>query len=213
MIHVQKIICNPFQENTYVLHDKTKDCVIVDPGCYYDHEKKELQNFIEKNGLNPTKLLLTHAHIDHVLGNKFVFDTWNLKPIMHELDLPTLTQMTPNAASKYGIPMDESPLPESFIKEGDEISFGESVLKVIFTPGHAPGHVVFVNEKQKIIINGDVLFRESIGRTDFPNCNHNDLISSIKNKLFVLDDDYTVYTGHGEETTIGYEKENNPFVR
>lgn len=212
MIQIEAFAFNPFQENTYILYDETKECVIIDPGCYTEEEKETLELFIKRNHLVPVKLLLTHAHIDHVLGNKFVYDTWNLKPIMHEKDLVTLTEMTPGAAKMYGIPIEASPLPESYIEEGDQVSFGNSSLDVLFTPGHAPGHVVFVHKEQKFIINGDVLFQGSIGRTDFPNCDHNALISSIQNKLFPLGDDFVVYTGHGNPTTIGEERIYNPFV-
>lgn len=212
MITVYQESFNPFQENTFVLYDETNECVIIDPGCYDSSEKNQLKAFVEKNGLKPVRLLNTHCHIDHIFGNKFVYDTYNLKPELHALDLPTLNVMSPTASKMYGIPLDVSPQPEHFLKENDFIRFGKSELEIKFTPGHAPGHVVFINHAQRFVINGDVLFQGSIGRTDFPGCSFEQLMESIQTKLFVLPDDYRVYTGHGSSTTIGFEKKHNPFL-
>ena len=212
MIQIKSFVFSPFQENTFVLYDETKECVIIDPGCHEIYEKDELTGFIEENQLKPVLLLNTHCHIDHVFGNKFVSEQYNLLPVIHELDLPTLTQMTPGAAQLYQLSYEASPLPEEYIEEGDVIEFGNSKLDVLFTPGHAPGHVVFVCHAQQFVINGDVLFQGSIGRTDFPGCSHEELINSIKTKLFPLGDDYVIYTGHGPATNIAFEKANNPFV-
>ncbi len=213
MIQIQSFTFNPFQENSYVLYDETGECVIIDPGCFDEDEKADLKAFIYSNELKPVKLLNTHCHIDHVLGNKFITNEFGLYPIIHEKDLPTLTEMTPLASKMYGIPYETSSLPKEFLTEGEVITFGKSALTVIFTPGHAPGHVVFYNQEQQFLINGDVLFNGSIGRTDLPNCNHQDLIDSIQKKLYTLPDEVVVYTGHGEPTTIGKEKRSNPFVR
>ena len=212
MITVKHFTFSPFFENTYVLFDETKNCAIIDPGCYEQYEKEELVNFIENEGLKPVKLLNTHCHIDHVFGNKFIADKYNLQLEIHELDVPTL-KWAESAAQAYGLDKYEpSPEPSFFFREGDVIEFGNSKLEVLHTPGHALGHVVFVCQDQKFVINGDVLFQGSIGRTDFPGCSHSDLINSIKTKLFLLDDDFVVYTGHGQETTIGAEKKYNPFL-
>ena len=213
MITIHYFAFSPFQENTYALHDETKECVIIDPGCYDDLERNELVAYIADNGLTPVRLLNTHCHIDHVFGNKFVSDKYGLSPILHKLDLPTLMAMAPGAAKMYGLELEPSPEPKEFIEEGDVIEFGNSKLDVLFTPGHAPGHVVFVCHEQKFVINGDVLFQGSIGRTDFPGCSHEDLIQSIKTKMFTLGDDYQVYTGHGPSTNIAFEKANNPFLQ
>lgn len=211
MIQIHRFTFNPFQENTYVLFDESKDCVIVDPGCSNSSEQQQLVQFILSKQLKPVLLLNTHCHIDHILGNKFVYDTYKLSPQIHQKDLVIL-QNGMRTAQLYQLNYSEPPLPEKFIEEGDIVSFGNSQLEVLFTPGHSPGSVIFYNRVQKFAISGDVLFRESIGRTDFPGCNHNDLISSIKNKLFLLDDATVVHSGHGPKTTIGYEKENNPFL-
>jgi len=211
-----KVTCltfNPFQENTYLLHDDTKECVVVDPGCYEQSEQKELLRYIQENDLNVVRLLNTHCHIDHVLGNKFVADTYGVELEIHEEDLQTLRSV-PVYAPVYGFPMYAATEPKAtYLKEGDIIKFGNTELQVIFAPGHAPGHVVFYNEQDKVCIGGDVLFKGSIGRTDLPGGDFNTLINSIRTKLFTLPEDTVVYPGHGPETTIGYEKKYNPFLR
>lgn len=202
---------NPFQENTYLIASGS-ECVIIDPGCFEHYEKQELADFILENSLKPVRLLNTHCHIDHVLGNNFVCQKWNLKPELHKEDLSIL-QALPNYGHMFGVGgIEESPMPEKFLDEKDTIEFGNVKLDILFVPGHAPGHIVFVNHAEKYIIGGDCLFKESIGRTDLPGGDHQTLLNSIREKLFTLPDDYTVYPGHGPETTIGFEKKYNPFV-
>lgn len=211
MLHLQSFVFNAFQENTYVLYDDTKQCVIIDPGCYAAAEQQQLVNFIETNELIPVKLLNTHCHIDHILGNNFVSKKFNIGLEIHEADLPTLLATT-EYGHLYGFTVDPSPQPTRFIQNNETITFGNTDLEVRFTPGHAPGHVVFIHHNERFVINGDVLFYNSIGRTDLPGGDHNTLIKSIHQELFTLPDDYIVYTGHGPSTTIGEEKKNNPFV-
>lgn len=211
MLHLQSFVFNAFQENTYVLYDDTKQCVIIDPGCYAAAEQQQLVNFIESNELTPVKLLNTHCHIDHILGNNFVSKKFNIGLEIHEADLPTLLATT-EYGHLYGFTVDPSPQPTRFIQNNETITFGNTDLEVRFTPGHAPGHVVFIHHNERFVINGDVLFYNSIGRTDLPGGDHNTLIKSIHQELFTLPDDYIVYTGHGPSTTIGEEKKNNPFV-
>ena len=203
---------SPFQENTYVLYDETGDCAIVDPGCYDRRERAELTAFIAAEGLNPVALWNTHLHIDHIFGNAFVSEKWGLTPQCHAADLPTLAY-SKQAASMYGVDYDESPTPETVIMEGTPVRFGKSELEVRFTPGHAPGHVVFIHHESKSVINGDVLFQGSIGRSDLPGGDMDTLLDSIRTQLYTLPDDYTVYCGHGPETTIGQEKMSNMFVK
>ena len=212
MISIKSFTFNPFQENTYIAYDETKDCIIVDPGCYDENENSILKSFIEKENLKPVALVNTHCHLDHVFGNKFVADTYNLSPLMHKLDLPML-EYAPLAASKYGVHLGELPEVTNFIEEGDIIKFGNSEFEIIFTPGHAPGHVCLVNKKENITLSADVLFHLSIGRTDLPMADHETLLNSIREKLFVLDDEMIVYPGHGLKTSIGFEKANNPFLK
>jgi glyoxylase-like metal-dependent hydrolase (beta-lactamase superfamily II) len=210
-----KVTCltfNPFEENTYLLHDDTNECVVIDPGCYEKEEREQLKKYIEDNGLKVVRLLNTHCHIDHVLGNQFVADTYNVGLEIHPDDEQTLRAVTAYAPS-YGFQQYAETLPTAFLKEGDAVKFGNTELQVLFTPGHAPGHIVFYNGPEKICIGGDVLFQNSIGRTDLPGGDFDTLINSIKDKLFALPDDVTVYPGHGPETTIGHEKRHNPFLR
>jgi len=210
-MEIKKFTFNPFMENTFVAYDETKDCVIIDCGCYTREEEDTLVSFIEEKGLNPVKLLNTHCHIDHVFGNDFIFKKYDLLPEIHEKDLPTLNQGK-TAADLYGLNYTESPAPKKYFKGGDKISFGNSHFDVVFVPGHCPGHVAFVSNEDKVVIGGDVLFQMGIGRTDLPGGDTETLYNSIKSEMYSLPDDYTVYCGHGEETTIGFEKSNNPFV-
>ncbi|MEA5139363.1 MBL fold metallo-hydrolase [Arcicella rigui] len=212
MIQVQAFTFNPFGENTYLLFDETKECVVVDPGCHNYEERKILKDFIEAQQLKVVHLLNTHAHIDHVLGNEFIKRTYNVKLHLHQKDLPLLN----NAASRaeyYGFPNYEGSTVDVFIEEGDKITFGNSTLDILFVPGHAPGHVAFVNVEQNICISGDVLFKSSIGRTDFPLCSYEDLQKSIRTKLYTLPAEVVVYPGHGITTTIGFERKHNPFIK
>ena len=210
-IHIQSFTFNPFQENTYLLYDESKQCLIIDPGCSNSAERKQLIDFVEEKSLLPVRLLNTHCHIDHILGNKFVSDTYKLDLEANKNDLRTL-EAGRVSAEIFGIEYEESPLPKVFLEEGDVIQFGESQLEIVFTPGHSAGSICFYNRQQKFIIGGDVLFYQSIGRTDLPGGNHAQLLESIRTKLFTLPDDFTVYPGHGPSTTIGFEKMHNPFL-
>jgi glyoxylase-like metal-dependent hydrolase (beta-lactamase superfamily II) len=203
---------NPFAENTYILHDETGEAAIVDPGCYEDREKEELVTYISQNNLNVTQLINTHCHIDHVLGNQFVKDKYKVELKIHKNDQPVLLAVK-TYAPNYGFVKYQEAEADEFIDENSKVNFGETSLEVLFLPGHAPGHIALVHHESKSVINGDVLFLNSIGRTDLPGGDHDTLIRSIQNVLFKLPDDYTVYCGHGPATNIGYEKRTNPFCR
>lgn len=211
MINVHYFPFGPFQENTYVLWDETNDCIVLDPGNNNAFENKKLSDFISQNNLNVKRLILTHAHIDHINGNKYIFDTYALLPEVHKDDVFFIEKHTASA-NMYGLTVEQSPMPVAFITEGDEIKFGNSVLKTLHTPGHSPGSISFYNLEDKFIIGGDVLFYGSIGRSDLPMGDHDTLIKSIKEKLMPLGDDMKVYSGHGTPTTIGFERLNNPFL-
>ncbi len=198
-------------ENTYVLYDDTKECCIVDPGCNDEAEQKTLVDFIESNGLIPTKLVNTHCHIDHVLGNKFVAEKYGLDLISHKGEQIVLDNMV-GVAHMYGTPYEKSPDITVFLDEGDYLSFGDTKLEVYLTPGHSPASISFFHRESKQLIAGDVLFKGSIGRTDLPGGDHATLISSIKDKLYPLGDEVVVYNGHGPSTTIGEERRTNPFL-
>lgn len=212
MITIQGFTFNPFSENTYILFDETKECIIIDPGCSNREEQEEMVQFIKDEGLKPVKLLNTHCHIDHVFGNSFIAKKYNLGLEIHKDDLQTLHSL-PQVSHIYGLNAEESVEPANFLNEGDQIKFGNSTLDIVFTPGHSPGSICFISHADKFVIGGDVLFYGSIGRTDLPGGDHETLLKSIREKLFVLGDDYAVFSGHGEETSIGFEKKYNPFLK
>ena len=212
MLQIKSFEFSPIQENTYLLFNENKDAVIIDPGCYFEEEKEQLKNFIEENNLQPTYLLNTHCHLDHVFGNKFVSECFDLVLHLHEIEKQVLAY-APTSGLMYNMPFDNYTGEFIFLKEGDTINLGQDELLVIEAPGHSPGHVCFYCKQQNFIIGGDVLFHRSIGRTDLPGGNHQTLINSIRNKLFVLPDETIVYSGHGEPTTIGAEKKFNPFLQ
>lgn len=200
-----------FEVNTYILYDKSKECIIIDPACNNKQEQDYLLNFLKENRLKPVKLLNTHCHLDHVFGNKFIADTFNLETEAHKEEENNINNAL-NAAHLYGIQM-EKPYPiKKYINENDLIKFGFSELKTLHVPGHTAGSLVFYNIEDNFAIVGDVLFKSSIGRTDLPGGNYETLISQIKTKLFNLPEKMNVYPGHGPETNIGFEKHHNPFL-
>lgn len=210
-MQIKQFVFNTFAENTYVLFDESKEAVIVDPGCYGREEENSLSNFIQQNDLKVVKLLNTHCHIDHVLGNYFVKNKYQVSLFIHEIEKPYLASVT-SYAPNYGFVQYHPSEADEYLKAGENITFGNQELEVVFTPGHSAGHVVFYHQESKQLIGGDVLFRQSIGRTDLPGGNHQQLLDSIRQKLWVLPDEVVVFPGHGPETTIGYEKKNNPFL-
>lgn len=210
MLQVYSFVFNPFQENTYILTDETKECVIVDAGCYDDVEQRDLADFIEHHELTVKLILNTHSHVDHVLGNFFVKKQYGAPLLIHPQDEPTRKAVSVYAPA-YGFHHYQDVAADDFLSENKPVTFGHQSLQVIFVPGHSPGHVAFYDEKSHTVIGGDVLFYNSIGRTDLPGGNFETLMKSIQRKLFTLPDNVKVYPGHGPETTIGYEKRTNPF--
>lgn len=203
---------NAFSENTYLLHDATGECIVIDPGCYERAEQEALRSFIAQQGLRVVLLLNTHCHIDHVFGNQFVLDTYQVPFLIHEADLATLRSV-PAYAPSYGFAHYNPAEPTGFLQAGEPVRFGTTELDVRFAPGHAPGHVVFYHAPTSTVIGGDVLFQGSIGRTDLPGGDYATLISSIKSQLLTLPDDTVVYPGHGPATTVGQERRTNPFLQ
>lgn len=212
MLTIKTFTFNPYQENTYLLYNESGNAIIIDPGMYGEQDQQELLAFIANNKLKPALLLNTHCHIDHVLGNSFVHEKFGLLPQFQEGEVPILVAVQ-NYAPQMGIRYDISPIGETFLNEDDTIHLDDDELTVILAPGHSPAHICFYSADQKFLIGGDVLFRNSIGRTDLPGGNHQQLLDSIKTKLYTLPDDTIVYPGHGPSTTIGFEKNSNPFIR
>lgn len=212
MLQIQKFTFNPFSENTYVVYNDNKNAFIVDPGNIQDFETNALEKFISENNLTVKNILLTHAHIDHVLGLQWVFDKFQVPVLLHEIEKEILDR-NPFTAKQFGFFMKPFEGEIQNIKENEILKLDEDELKIEHVPGHSAGHVAFHSEKQNFIISGDVLFEGSIGRTDLYKGDFEQLLESIRTKLFVLNDETQVFSGHGNETTIGFEKQHNPFFK
>jgi hydroxyacylglutathione hydrolase len=212
MLTIKTFTFNPAQENTYVLYNAKGDCCIIDPGCYFEEERNTLTKFVEESDLHPVLLLNTHCHLDHVFGNKFIFEKWGLIPHLHQKEKLVL-DFAGEAGLAWQLPFENYEGEVVFIKEGTPVGVAEDIFEIRFTPGHSPGHVVFYYEEGGFVIGGDVLFNGSVGRTDLPGGDFDTLFNSIQTQLFTLPDETKVYPGHGPLTTIGFEKMNNPFVK
>jgi len=211
MITVQKFVVNPLSENSFVLYDETGDSIFVDPGFFYREEKREIKEYIADNKLKPVKITNTHCHFDHIMGLEFIRNEYNIPFYAHKEDSFWVDNASEQAL-RFGMEMNAVSPIDDFLNEKEFVEFGDSRLEIIHIPGHAPGHVVFYSKEDNFLIAGDVLFYGSIGRTDLPGGDHITLISNIKSKLFLLPDSTKVYCGHGQETTIGFEKNSNPFL-
>jgi len=209
---VTRFVFNSFGVNTYILSDENGKCLLIDPACQHAEEETELAGFITGNGLDVIAMVNTHFHVDHIVGNTFVCNKFNLKPICHEQSR-LFWRTAVEYGSVFGMKIENLITPTDFIKEGDVLAYGNSSVEVLYTPGHADGSICLINHKERFVVTGDVLFRDSIGRSDLPTGNYDLLRTNIMTKLFTLPDDYTVYPGHGPETSIGYEKLNNPFLQ
>ena len=208
---IKRFRFSPFDVNTYILYDKSKECVIIDPACYIKKEEEMLFAFIKDNRLKPVRILNTHCHLDHVFGNKYVSETYKL-PIEAHPEESSNNLFAAQAAENYGLVLAEPPRIGNKITEKNTIKFGHSELEIRFAPGHTRGSLLFYAKEDKFIIAGDVLFKDSIGRTDLPGGDFDVLKNSIITQLYTLEDSTVVYPGHGAETEIGYEKRNNPFI-
>lgn len=215
MVNIKTFTFNAFSENTYILFDDNKEAIVFDPGCYTSQERQTLKAFITDKNLSVKKLINTHCHLDHIFGNNFISETYDVELEFHRNEIPVL-EKAHLIGDMYGVPMQPQTVPPSdytkFIEDGDVIEVGEIRLKAILCPGHSPGSLCFYNEEQCFLIGGDVLFYGSIGRTDLPGGNHKQLIDGIHSRLMILPEDTKVYSGHGPATMIGFEKYNNPFL-
>ena len=212
MLQIASITCNPFEENTYIVYDETRSCLIFDPGCSTDAEKASIDTFIRQHDLIPVRLINTHCHIDHILGNRFIAERFDLPLEIHQGEEAMLAR-GPQVAAMYGVAyQDPSPAPGRYIADLEWIEFGNTRMQALLTPGHSPASLCFYAPDDKVLIAGDVLFQGSIGRTDLPGGDYDTLLQSIHDRLLVLDDDVRVFPGHGPETTIGLERRSNPFL-
>ena len=211
MLKIKSFEFSPIQENTYILYNEFNDCIVIDPGCYFDAEKDELVAFISNKGLTPKMLINTHCHLDHVFGNKFIAEKYNLTLQLHENEKAVLA-FAPTSGLMYSMPFDNYKGDFILLNAGDMIRLGDDLLRVLLVPGHSPGSLAFYCTNDKFVISGDALFKNSVGRSDLPGCNHEQLIKSIKDNLLTLPHDTLVYSGHGPVTTIGVEKINNPYL-
>ena len=205
-----KIFCfNEFSENTLVIHDQ-RDCIIIDPGCYEQAEVNELINYISENNLIPIYVVNTHCHVDHVLGVEKIKNYFQIPFLIGRYELPTLKSVK-LYAPLYGYPGYVEPVADRLVDEGEIIQLGMQNWEVLEVPGHSPGHIALLNREEKVCISGDVLFNQSIGRTDLPGGDFSVLIDSIKSKIFTLPGETKVIPGHGSETTVSRERKYNPF--
>ena len=212
-MQLKKFIVNPVEVNCYLLWDESKEAVLIDCGAWYPQEREHIKEFIESNGLTLKHHLNTHLHFDHVFGNAFIEDTFGVKAEACDKDWEWAETIQERVA-RFGIQYNESvPALGRILADGDEVTFGKQRIKVIAVPGHSPGSLAYYIAEAEALFTGDALFCQSIGRTDFPDSNHETLITSIKEKLFLLPENTIVYPGHGEKTTIGFEKRHNMFLR
>jgi hydroxyacylglutathione hydrolase len=212
MTTVKTFTLNPFQVNTYIVYDETLECIIIDAASTDKTEEAQLDEFIFANNLKPVLLLSTHTHVDHIPGNDYIIKKYNIPYKIHEEGTGFL-HSAKGYALGFGFPLEEVALPTGFISNEELIHFGNTELKVLYTPGHANGSVCFYCEAADFVIAGDVLFCGGIGRTDLPTGNHNLLLKNIHEKLLTLPKNTKVYCGHGPNTTIGNEKKHNPFLQ
>ncbi|MFY0608153.1 MAG: MBL fold metallo-hydrolase [Cyclobacteriaceae bacterium] len=212
MMEIKSFVFNPFYENTYLLWDETKEAIIIDPGCYEKYEQEELKSFISQQGLNIKLIVNTHCHIDHVLGSYDMKEAYHCPLWIPEGELEVLRSVVAYAP-QWGISQYTEAEADRLLKESDVINFGNTTLTSLLVPGHSPGHLMFLHHESKRMIGGDVLFKGSIGRTDLPGGDHQQLLERIKTKVYSLDEDIEIFPGHGPTTTIGEEKRTNPFVK
>lgn len=210
MIKLATLTFNPFGENTYILFDESNQCVVVDAGCYSEKEQQTLVSFIEKNNLHPVMALNTHGHIDHICGVEFVKKQWNVPFALHRNEKPIMEM----AHCYADMGFDVNPIPDMDIDlaETETIPLGNNTLYILQTPGHSPGHVAIHVPEAELLLTGDLLFKESIGRTDLPGGSYPTLMNSIVEKVIPLGGNTKIFPGHGPHSTIAHEVMFNPFI-
>ncbi|MBO5697489.1 MAG: MBL fold metallo-hydrolase [Alistipes sp.] len=210
-MNIAKLVFNPIMENTYIVWDDTKECIIIDAGNFSAREDAQLTDFISERGLKPVMAVNTHGHFDHAMGVGYLKETYGVKFACSSKD-QFLVDSAQQSGAMFGVKCAPVPAIDIDLDKMDEIAFGATKLRVIKTPGHTPGHVSLYNEEQKVLFTGDTLFRESIGRTDLPGGDYSWIMTSILEQLVPLGDDVEFYPGHGDKSTIGHETLYNPFV-
>jgi hydroxyacylglutathione hydrolase len=211
MLHIKKFTFNPMQENTYIVYNDALQAMIIDPGCYDVNEQLQLSSYIKENNLTPVMLVNTHCHIDHIFGNKYVSELYNL-PLQAHVEEEKLLELDDASAARWQLSYDKSPRITKYLVENTTIQLGTDEFKILMVPGHSPGSVALYSAANNFCIVGDALFNGSIGRTDLPFGNHDQLITAIRSQLFTLPDNTQIHSGHGPVTTIGKEKISNPFL-
>ena len=212
MLNIVRFVCNPIQENTYVMSDETNECVIVDCGAYFPEERKAIVDYIRNNHLVPKHLIATHGHIDHNFGNNTMFEEFGLKPELHADEAQFMDTLPAQAESVCNITLDyEMPAVGRFLSANDKICFGSHTFTILETPGHTPGSVFYYCKEENVAFSGDTLFHNSVGRTDIPGGSMFLLIQSLR-AISQLPDETQILPGHGDYTTMGKEQTSNPYL-
>ncbi len=212
MLHIERFVVNPFQENTYVVFDDTLEAVIIDCGVFFKEERKALVNYIRENNLKVVHLLSTHGHIDHNFGINTIFEEFGIKPEVYHADAPLMDCLKRQSEEYINFPLDyDMPPVEKYLTEDDTITFGNHRFTIIHTPGHTPGSALFHCEEEHLAFSGDTLFRMSIGRTDLMLGSHSDMMASLKKIAVCLPEDTTIIPGHGPQTVLSDEITMNPY--
>ena len=212
MITVKTFVFNMISVNTYLLYDETKEAVIIDCGCMYASEEQSLNNYIIQDGLILKRLLCTHIHFDHILGNHFIYRTYGITPEAHRIEIELLPSVKDQINSmKIHLPVQPIDI-SNYLVENEVINFGGSELVTMLVPGHSPGSLVYYCRKGGVLISGDTLFKGNIGRADLWGGDHEMLVAAIKDKILSLPDETIVYPGHGPSTTVIEEKLHNPYL-
>ncbi len=211
MINLKVFTFNSFQVNTYLLFDETKETIIIDPAFNTENDKELLFSFIKDNSLKPVAIANTHGHIDHILGVETTKKNYEIPFFLNDNDA-FLVSTASQSAMLFGFDFENAPVIDKTLDESSLLAFGNSQIQLLHVPGHSPGSIVFYAKDEQFIIAGDVLFKNSIGRTDLPGGNHEELLTGIKSKLLTLPRSTKVYCGHGPSTSIGFEYDTNPFL-
>lgn len=203
---------NPIVVNTYIISDETNEAIIVDPGNCRSYEDEQIKAYVLSKNLKIKYIINTHPHVDHVAGNGWCVAEYKAPVCMHKAGLPIYEKSYAYAVA-FGMSIDSLPNPDKYLNDGDELSFGNTSFSILYTPGHCDGSICLVFADSKIVLTGDLIFENSVGRSDLPTGNETVLMQSIKEKIFALDDDFVILSGHGDKTTVGQEKKMNPYIR